>query len=302
MRVKLLLLLLLTTVICAPVLAWNKPTHMMIGAITYSELKTAHPATLVKVIVLLRAHPEYAEWQSELVNVSAPERDRYLFMLASRWPDDIRKDPRYDHPEWHYIDLPITVDTTSAEAPASPNLLEAFAENEKILRKSTNATERAIALCWVLHLIGDGHCPLHAVSLFSPQFPRGDRGGNKFFVRTKDDGGVVNLHALWDGLLITTDKYQTICDRAILLCNQADLTRTKLTELRDTEFRNWVKHESYAIAKTIVYQNGKLRGGTRKEQAVTLPDTYLATAKTTAQRRVLLAGYRTAALLAKDVK
>ena len=31
----------------------------------------------------------------------------------------------------------------------------------------------AIALCWLLHLYGDLHQPLHCVARFSPEFPDG---------------------------------------------------------------------------------------------------------------------------------
>ena len=38
--------------------------------------------------------------------------------------------------------------------------------------------DRADALCWVCHLVGDIHQPLHCVSLFNATFTSGDRGGN----------------------------------------------------------------------------------------------------------------------------
>ena len=39
-----------------------------------------------------------------------------------------------------------------------------------------SAAEKAIAICWVEHIIGDLHQPLHAASLYSPEFPKGDQG------------------------------------------------------------------------------------------------------------------------------
>ncbi len=63
--------------------------------------------------------------------------------------------------------------------------------------KSKPDSERAIALCWVAHLVADSHQPCHAGSLYvEGVFPEGDRGGNS--IKTKQSK---NLHALWDGLL-----------------------------------------------------------------------------------------------------
>jgi hypothetical protein len=40
-------------------LAWNKPTHMIVGAIAYDVLKQDSPATIARVLELLKSHPEY---------------------------------------------------------------------------------------------------------------------------------------------------------------------------------------------------------------------------------------------------
>ena len=39
--------------------------------------------------------------------------------------------------------------------------LEAIAWNSEVLKRSKDAGERAVALCWILHLVGDVHQPLH---------------------------------------------------------------------------------------------------------------------------------------------
>ena len=56
--------------------------------------------------------------------------------------------------------------------------------------------ERAIALCWYLHLVGDLHQPLHAVALATEELPDGDRGGN--LIRVTHNGSETNLHSFWD--------------------------------------------------------------------------------------------------------
>src|SRR4051794_22664152 len=98
----LLLLLILTWPVTLR--AWNKPTHMVIGAITYRELKQASPKALAKVVALLKQHPQYAKWVATFDKYHLPskERDERLLMEACRWPDDTRGS-QYDHPTWHYI-------------------------------------------------------------------------------------------------------------------------------------------------------------------------------------------------------
>ena len=53
---------------------------------------------------------------------------------------------------------------------------------EAELKSTTeDVTNRAIALCWYLHLMGDVHQPLHCATWFSPEFPgkNGDSGGKR---------------------------------------------------------------------------------------------------------------------------
>src|ERR1700712_4016068 len=72
--------------------AWNKPGHMISGAIAYDVLKKEDPKALAKALALLRQHPQYKDIiAGRLEAVPAEDRDRYLFMVAARWPDDIRK-------------------------------------------------------------------------------------------------------------------------------------------------------------------------------------------------------------------
>src|SRR5207248_2009698 len=72
---------------------------------------------------------------------------------------------------------------------------------------ATPAPRVAIDLCWLLHLVGDAHQPLHDVSLYSKAYPvakdpgksSGDQGGNLIYVATADNPST-NLHSYWDGL------------------------------------------------------------------------------------------------------
>ena len=101
--------LVLLLVLASSALAWNKAGHMVSGAIAYADLKQHNPQTLDKVVALLKTHPQFETmWKPKLTQafVAPEERDLYLFMLAARWPDDIRGDPAFHHATWHYINFP----------------------------------------------------------------------------------------------------------------------------------------------------------------------------------------------------
>ncbi len=196
-----------------PGLAWNRAGHMATGSIAFDDLQRNAPATVARVVAILRQHPQYESlWKPQLAGMSEPDQERYLFMLAARWPDDIRGNGAFDHPEWHYIDYPYKPPGQPASIPApSPpadNLVTAFQRNVAVIQSAAPESQKAIALCWIFHLIGDAHQPLHTVSLFTTQFPQGDRGGNLFYIRLSSTSSQTeNLHAYWDNLLLTDDRY-----------------------------------------------------------------------------------------------
>jgi hypothetical protein len=100
----------LLLLVVSSALAWNKPGHMVSGAIAYADLKQTHPQTLEQVVALLKTHPHFeTKWKPQLnqSSVAPDEQDLLLFMLAARWPDDIRKNPAFHHDAWHFRELKI---------------------------------------------------------------------------------------------------------------------------------------------------------------------------------------------------
>jgi S1/P1 nuclease len=71
-----------------------------------------------------------------------------------------------------------------------------MAENTRILRTGSPG-KRGISLAWLFHLMGDIHQPLHAIQLFSREYPNGDRGGIEMCVRASFNGAPIELHRLW---------------------------------------------------------------------------------------------------------
>ena len=289
----------------SPAMAWNKPTHMVVAAIAYDQLRAQSPDSLTMTLMLLKSHPDYRlRWlpQMRRQRIAPSDEALFLFMQAARWPDDIRgKQTGYEqHREWHYVNIPVRLGIAGGRADLEPereNILIAFERNIAIVRSGAPRSRKAIALCWIFHLVGDVHQPLHTTKLLSELFPppMGDRGGNSFFIRVQPTGRTMNLHAFWDDVVLGSDRFRSVRDRAILL--QSDYSRTRLPELAEMNFDNWARRESYQTALSNVYLNGELPQSADKTNGTLLPRDYTARAKRIGERRVTLAGYRLADLL-----
>ncbi len=284
---------------------WNKPTHMAIGAIAYHDLQSASPQTVDRVVTLLHQHPYYQrQWLPLMDSLQLPatQRDEYLFMLAARWPDDIRnRDPYHDKPNWHFINYIYApkqgmarTDTTLA---TGETILQAYAQNRQILTSPAPDSAKAVALCWLFHLTGDVHMPLHTTALVDPQFPQGDKGGNLFRIKVMMSSPTSNLHSFWDGMLLHADTYASVDSMAV--GEQRDFTRKQLPQLGNPDVTAWSK-ESFQLAQDNAYRSNTLQPGTAQEGSLLPPD-YVATVRPIAQRQVALAGYRLADELVTDL-
>jgi len=277
--------------------AWNQPGHMTSAEIAYDDLKERNPTVLAKVLQVLRKHPYFeTKWQDKLGEVPQDDRDLRLFILAATWPDDIRrKDFQYDRPEWHFVNIIYRPGESEVTIPDGESIIKAFPENRSIAKSTTaDQAARAVAVCWMLHLIGDIHQPLHTVKLVTQQFPEpvGDRGGTRFYVRVTTSSSTVSLHQIWDGLIIGSYKFQAVRNKALTLRSKPGLKREDLAEqLAVKSFNEWALG-SYIIAVEQVYRKGALQGSTRKDDGAVLPSGYTAKAKEVAERQIVLSGYR----------
>jgi hypothetical protein len=307
-RLAVPLALVAAVVLVPATAAWNKAGHMVSGAVAYDVLKQDSPATVGKVVALLKKHPHYATkfaQHLEEPGLSVAEQEQRLFMMAARWADDIRGDDEYDRPAWHYVNFPYKPAGQPASVQTKPpnqdeNILRAFEVNLGILKSADASDEKkAVALCWVFHLVGDVHQPLHVTSLFTTDFPTGDRGGTRFYIRVREGNAAINLHQFWDDLIIGSDRFTGIKNRAVLLRLRPDLARANLGELAEKKFVRWAAVESLNLTKDVVYRGGRLEGSPTKTTAPLLPEDYPRTVKPIAERRIVLAGYRLAALMAE---
>ena len=147
--------------------------------------------------------------QAEAKKLLAGEPDPTLPGIAN-WADDLRaNDPDLGKrsSKWHYVNL-AEDDCHYEAARECPNgncVVGAIAAQTAILAdRSKPQAERAQALKFVVHFVGDVHQPLHA------GYAR-DKGGNDFQLAIpgepeRADGHGGNLHALWDSGMLRMSK------------------------------------------------------------------------------------------------
>jgi hypothetical protein len=278
-------------------LAWTRPGHMVIAAIAYDDLQAQGDLQLIDAIgAMLERHPDRGPFEVAIDREIGASRIKRMFFECARWPDDARG-TQFDHPTWHAALSPVN---ETIDAPAAHQMLgeadEAFALSVRTLtNEQAPMTERALALCWVMHLSGDVHQPLHTAQIQTPALPDGDRGGGLLFVKDHLSNDTISLHWFWDDLVHRSGDPDAVVARAKALERQ--YSRNALIEDRAVaaNFPQW-RAESLKIAKSIAYAPG-FPGAVDKAGAQPVPNEYLRAAQPVTERRVTMAGYRLADVL-----
>jgi hypothetical protein len=295
---------------CVPAFGWDYSGHEAIAQIAYDQLQ-AYPKVKAAVDKVFLEDPRHR-----------------TILRASTWPDFIIleskeqrdvDDPNFDEKEqvyvdgfWHFVDIPYDADEqTMADAinnngetpdpakPHSANVVTAIRYYEALLPTlgDDKAQERADALSFLIHFIGDAHQPLHCVTVLKaiPGYDpvkneRADIGGNGFAIkwpvatwkRHQD-----NLHSLWDDQLELGQELPIYAIPATAAALEKENSAADLSqELAKTDPADWAR-ESYSYRQ---FAYGTTYGGTPDEN-------YLKQAKEIADRRIALAGYRLARAL-----
>lgn len=193
--------------------AWGREGHRLTALVADAYLT---PETKAQIAELLRADSTSPETLADI----------------SSWADTYRA----DHPEtagWHFVDIPkaeakfdrnrdCPVSATDPKSPWRDCVTDRILYFEgRLGDASLSPQERAIALKFVVHLIGDIHQPFHALG--------DERGGNgiavSFMGSNQCDTSKCNLHGVWD---------YTIIDWVGL--NEKKYTDKLLQEIKDNQW------------------------------------------------------------------
>jgi len=262
-------------VIPAPAHAWWNTGHMVVAQIAYDRLQPRVKAEAERLLAI-DARPESS-----------------MFVTAAAWADDLKTLDVHLYDEWHYLDIPFSPDNT----PLPPiekiaNVEWAMDQCVRTLRSPKSPeSEKARALRFLLHFVGDAHQPLHCTNRVTAAHPTGDRGGNDYLVSS---GRLRNVHMVWDSAVglfedvkrpMDADAEKTIrgfADRAIAANPPASFPN-----LSEMTFHKWIE-EGSALAQSVVYTT---------PEGQPISEEYKEKTQTVAFRQIALAGYRLAALL-----
>ena len=282
--------------------------HHAIAVLAFEKLSPEDQAELIRI---LKQHPRFEQDFKIPESIRGNQRaiDRWWIGVAGEWPDLIRGNETYDRPTWHY-QLGATLVIGDVDYPEDPGplpegatlatqelyIVQAIELCHKVFHDKTQSdADRAIALCWLTHLVADAHQPCHAGSLYSEKaFPQGDRGANAIPVKVEGQPNIKNLHAFWDSLLGAEATPESVDARVIELAfapskmlyldqelgvtaDQAKATADLIESIKRMEKAAiWIR-ESRQIARAWVYRGELITKVQQNERGLVskMPDSIL---------------------------
>lgn len=238
--------------------AWGSQGHRIVARIAARHL-TAETRTAV--VKLLQADPLDSDNCSKVA--SAEEK----LACVSTWADYIRRDKRFTYTSsQHFVDIPIYVPEPrrhyepERDCPRKDCIVVAVEQYKfQLANPRESLPNRALALKFLVHLIGDLHEPLHTATGWDDSNPasgQNDLGGNRKLVRwfgqSSSQFGCLNLHEVWDnGIIERRDLKEDFYAGSL----DGVMTKTWVAVSQRGDTVGWV-NESYRAA--IDYAYGKL--------------------------------------------
>jgi S1/P1 nuclease len=274
---KMILSLILIVVVFSSqsALGWNGTGHMLVARIAWENMS---PTARQNVVNLLMQAPTNACLRDLFPNDTRPlvDRQREFFMRAATWPDIVRPRDNNDHRpciqyhkrDWHFVDhfwsgLSGDLNSPPHDVPlpiAQVNAEERLQFFRTFVNSNSLATERAMGVAWILHLVGDIHQPLHTSGRVTsrPDEKQGDAGGNSFKLLPK-----LSLHSYWDGIVdraVPRKPNQTFAKYLERVAGDFESSHPKSQfNLLPGQFDQWVL-ESLERAKNKAYPKSLKRG------------------------------------------
>jgi hypothetical protein len=288
---------------------WGAIGHETVAGIAWDSLSVNERQAIVNL--LMQAPADSCLRELFPSNGSLAARQRRFFIMVATWPDIVRPRNDADHRvctkyherEWHFVDHFWA--GTSGDPTDPPHDLNVpiaqinAAERIRLFRNLAVDShqpprKRAMALAWILHLVGDIHQPLHTSGRVTsaPNEQDGDAGGNDFLIGTGPHPRT--LHSYWDNIIalerIQNEADNQFVDRLTGVLEH-DFPLTSFTALHPGAVESWVL-ESLRQAKTNAYPRTLIRGQ--------MPDTvYQANTLRISRVAIAESGYRLGNLLSQ---
>jgi hypothetical protein len=234
----------------APARAWGCEGHQVVALLAEKHL-TPHALAMAKrILAEVPIDPALSRYCKE-GGIDA-------LTDASTWPDDMRG-LRPETAPWHYVDIPLGTTRRDVEKFCDPKegcVTRAITEELATLRSpDVDPKERADALRFLIHFVGDLHQPLHAAT-------NNDQGGNCVPVTFFDvlpqlrnpqtESYAPNLHGVWDTNILERATTGKTVDQVASDIDQSFRSQIARWQRDPADIDGWV-WESYELAVKIVY-------------------------------------------------
>jgi len=232
----------------APALGWWCEGH---EAVAFIAEKHMSPAATAAVMKLLKDYPAATPRACQDATTD-------LMAIASTWADDTKRDEKTG--SWHYMDIPLGLkkgdpETYCEAIGPSVNgsdrpgcILTALRSMVNILHSDKETDEeKAKALRYLIHFVGDLHQPMHTTS-------NNDQGGNCTPIQFFDEPRMSNLHSVWDGMVLNKDlamRKETLAQLVDRVDNEFAPKRAAWTK-NAPEFDKWA-WEGHELAQKVAY-------------------------------------------------
>lgn len=161
----------------------------------------------------------------------------------SSWMDNASHTPEYKHTStWHYKNIDADETYETAALNEKGDVVRAIEDQIAALKSGKlSKEESSVALRFLVHLVGDLHCPMHMGH-------KSDLGGNKWQVQFFGKGS--NLHKIWDTEVIDSSRKWTYTEWT----DQIDrCTKSQVKEIVEGTPNSWGK-QTYLIS-TKLYES-----------------------------------------------
>lgn len=158
----------------------------------------------------------------------------------ANWMDNASHTPQYKHTStWHYKNIDADETYENAELNDKGDVIRAVNEQVAALKSGKlSKEEKALSLKFLVHLMGDMHCPMHMGH-------KSDRGGNRWQLTYFGKG--TNLHSIWDSGVIESAHKWTYSEWV----EQIDTNSKEIdAQMAQGTPESWGK-ETYEICKKI---------------------------------------------------
>ncbi|MBK9214525.1 MAG: S1/P1 nuclease [Chloracidobacterium sp.] len=286
--------------------SWDNVGHEISAYIAWQRMAPEVRERVVKILLDAAEDSDIPTFYVSYGSQSEEARKRQYFMMIATWADVVRdrtfevRYRKYHKSNWHYSDSFWTIKDGKIESLPPPGdggkALEKLSEYSDLLTSSATASQKAVAIAWIEHIIGDLHQPLHTSARVTETESKGDQGGNLFLLTPQGTprNAQKNLHSFWDSIVVhSIPNSDDLCDstyvepiaRKILKKYPYEKLQARLAA---GKFADWTA-ESLKISQTEVFSADLVRF---REPS----DKYRKKALKISEERLALAGYRMAEL------